>query len=214
MQGLKAAETIFRYQKKFGFFAASDIIKLFDTIIKPILCYGSEILGFRHCEKVEKVQSKFCKQFCCLGTNTADCLALGECGRLPLATTYMLRCLKYWVKLLRVEASRYPKQSYIMLKRLDEIGKSTWATNIKNLLFSLGFGYALVSQDVGNIEYFSFLISETLKDCCLQNWFANANELSMAHHYKQFKTLLDVERYLSLGLSFKYRKALAKFRRS
>ena len=82
-----------------------------------------------------------------------------------------------------MEASGYPKQSYIMLKSLDVIGKRTWATNIKNLLFSLGFGYAWISQDVGNIEYFSFLISERIKDCCLQNWFANVNELSKAHHY-------------------------------
>ena len=135
LQGLKAADTIFRYQKKFGFFAPSDIFKLFDAIIKSMLCYGSEIWGFRYCESIEKVQSKFCKRFCCLGTNTADCLALGECGRLPLAIIYLLRCLEYRVKLLRMEASGYPKQSYIMLRRLDEIGKSTWATNIKNLLF-------------------------------------------------------------------------------
>ena len=35
---------------------------------------------------------------------------------------------------------------------------------------------------------------------------------SKALHYKYFKTLLNVERYLSLDLSYKYRKAISNFR--
>ena len=80
LQGLKASATIFKYQKIFGSFSPRDVFKLSDTVVKPILCYGSEILGFRNVEKIE--------------SNTADYLALGECGRLPLAVTYMSRCLK------------------------------------------------------------------------------------------------------------------------
>ena len=33
-----------------------------------------------------------------------------------------------------------------------------------------------------------------------------------ADHYKQFKSLLDVEKYLTLDLSFKYKRILANFR--
>ena len=153
LQGLKSSAFIFKFQKKFGFFSPQDIFKLFDTIVKPVLCYGSEIWGYRYCEKIEKLQSKFCKRFCCLSANTADYLALGECGRLPIATTYMTRCLSYWIKLLRMENHRYPKQAYLMLKRLDEGGKTTWASQIKSILFRFGFGYVWISQDVGNSKY-------------------------------------------------------------
>ena len=89
LQGLKASATIFKHQKNFGSFSPRDIFKLFDTVVKPILCYGSEIWGFRNVEQIEKIQAQFCKRYCCLGSNTVDFLALGECVRLPLAVTYM-----------------------------------------------------------------------------------------------------------------------------
>ena len=45
LQALKASASIFKYQKKFGFFSPEDAFKLFDSVVKPILCYGSEIWG-------------------------------------------------------------------------------------------------------------------------------------------------------------------------
>ena len=180
--------------------------------MKPILCYGSEIWGYRYYDKIEKVQSKFCKRFCCLSSNTPDSLALGECGRLPIAVTYMVRCLSYWTKLLTMENHRYPKQCYLMLKRLDETGKITWANHVKDMLFKFGFGYVWLAQDVGNSKYLLCLFSQRIKDCFFQDWLAKINESPKAEHYRYFKSLLDIEKYLFLDLSFKYRNALAKFR--
>ena len=42
----------------------------------------------------------------------------------------------------------------MMLKRLDEAARNTWATCIKNLLFMHGFGYVWNSQDIGNDALF------------------------------------------------------------
>ena len=49
---------------------------------------------------------------------------------------------------------RYPKQCYIMLKSLDDVGRICWATKIKNLLYKYDFGFVWLSQDVGNINQF------------------------------------------------------------
>lgn len=212
LQGLKASANIFKFQKKFGFFSPKDIFKLFDSIVKPILCYGSEIWGYKYCGKVERVHTKFCKRYCTLSQNATDCLVLGECGRLPLAITYMCRCIKYWLRLLHMETRRYPKQCYLMLKSLEEAGKMTWAGEIKSLLFTYGFGYAWISQDVGNSNIFINLFSERVKDCYRQNWLASINASPKAEYYQHYKSLLDVETYLTLNLSFKFRNALAKFR--
>ena len=55
-----------------------------------------------------------------------------------------------WAQLLQMENHRYPKQCYLMLKRLDEARKITWASQIKLMLCIFGFGCVWLSQDVGN----------------------------------------------------------------
>ena len=49
---------------------------------------------------------------------------------------------------------RYPKQCYLMLKSLDEIGRVTWASRIKNLLFQYGYGIVWISQNIGDSNLF------------------------------------------------------------
>ena len=68
-----------------------------------------------------------------------------------------------------MESHRYPEQSYIMLKRLDDAGKNTWATNVKDMLFKFGFGYEWLAQEVGNSKYLHVvcLFSQRLNACYL-----------------------------------------------
>ena len=212
MQATKAVARIVKYQKIFGRFSAQDIFKVFDTVVKPILCYGSEIWGYNYCDKIEKVHSKFCKQYCGLSYKVADVFALGECGRVPIAITYMTRCLKYWIRLLHMERHRYPKQCYEMLMSLDSLGRITWATHVKLMLFTYGFGYVWISQTVGSPEILINLFTQREKDCLLQNWHGKLTEMSKGEHYKNYKSLLDVETYLSIDISYKYRRVLANFR--
>ena len=86
-----------------------------------------------------------------------------------------------------MENHRYPKQAYLMLKRLDEGGKTTWASQIKSILFRFGFGYVWISQDEGNSKYLLYMFSERLKDCYFQDWLSKINQSLQAEHYKHFK---------------------------
>ena len=57
-QAIKAYCSIFRYQRNLGRFDSKDLFKLFDTIVKPILGYGSEIWGFKYAEILKKDTTK------------------------------------------------------------------------------------------------------------------------------------------------------------
>ena len=107
-------------------------------MIVPILCYGSEIWGLEIANQIETVHDRFCKSILKVPIHTTSVLARGEPG---LTYMYFIRCLKYWLKLTRMEDFRYPKQSYLMLKNLDDCNRITWATSIRNLLCRYGFGY-------------------------------------------------------------------------
>jgi len=162
-QATKAMGTIFRYQKYFGYFNHKEAFKLFDTVVKPILMYSSELWGHQTCDKIEIVQVQFCKRLACLNQSVPNSFALTECGRLPLSVAYMLKCVKYWITLTQMAPTRYPRQCYVMLRRLDDSGRVTWATFVKRTLFSNGFGHAWISGEVENDSAFLTLFQNRLE---------------------------------------------------
>ena len=58
---LQAVFKIFQYQQQFSQFCPKEIFELFDSIVKPILCYGSEIQGYEYSQKLKKYISSFVK---------------------------------------------------------------------------------------------------------------------------------------------------------
>ena len=123
-------------------------------MVVPILLYGAELWGYGQINLIENVQSQYCKYLLKLSVNTANVAALGECGRYPLYVKYHLKCIRYWIKLLHMTNDRYPKHAYDMLYNLECAGRTTWATNIKQLLFKYGFGFVWISQNIGDINIF------------------------------------------------------------
>ena len=211
-QAKKSILAIKTHQKKFGKFSHAEYFKLFDSMVKPILLYGGEIWGVDYIEAVERVQIQFCKDFLGVRSSTNDCMVLGECGRLPLCIYYHLRPIKYWLKLLHMPDHRLPKNCYQMLKSLDEIERVTWVTSIKQLLYRFGFGIVWLSQGVGDPELFLNIFKQRLKDCMQQNWIESINNSTRCESYIHFKTMLNPEKYLYVGLSFSLWKYLARFR--
>lgn len=183
-------------------------------MISPILCYNAEIWGYEYCESIERVQLKFCKQILRLNSSTATPAVLGELGRLPLCTSYMKRCVKYFTKLLVMDNSRYPKACYNMLLELDIAGRTTWVTHVKSLLFSFGFGYVWVSQEVGHIGKFINMFTQRVQDCYFQVWCSNRNDSRKLSTYSQFKSLLQPEKYLACVVKKHCMYALCRLRTS
>ena len=212
LQASKAVNCIHRYQHHFGYFPHREAFKLFDSIVKAILTYSSEIWGHQDCPVIERIHTQFCKRLCCLNQNVANYFAISECGRYPISVTYMYRCLKYWTKVISMPSNRYPKQCYVMLRRLDESGRTTWATHIKHLLFRFGFGFVWITNEVGDSVSFLKIFSQRLCDCAKQNTQELISSSPKAKSYKLFKSVLDPETYISLPLPYKITRALYNFR--
>lgn len=153
-QAKKAIFCIRNYQRTFGYFKHDEIFRLFDSMVKPILCYASEVWGVEYSSVIESVHFEFCRYFLGVNSSVNNSVALGECGRLPLCVSYYTNSVKYWCKLLQMSNNRYPKNCYKMLKALDEMGRDNWVSKIRVLLYSYGFGYVWVMQDVGDVRIF------------------------------------------------------------
>ena len=117
-------------------------------MVEPVLCYASPVWEYQPYICIERAQVNFCKRLCGLNKNVANFFALLECGRYPLYVNYMSQCIKYWLSLITMDGQRYPK--HITLCRLEMGGRLTWCSTVKNILFQNGFGYAWVTNEVGN----------------------------------------------------------------
>lgn len=213
-QAQKAVGLIKCYNRKCGGLDIKSAFYLFDHMVTPILYYGAEVWGTKPINCIEKVQVNFCKYLLKIGTKTCNAAVLGECGRYPLFVHYHSRMVKYWVKLLHMKETRYPKQSYYMLKDLDSAGriKSNWVTALKKSLFKFGFGYVWINQDVGDSVIFMSLFRQRLKDIAVQEWQNTINSTSKLDVYSTFKSLLNIEFYLTAVPNIKYKQALASLR--
>ena len=167
---------------------------------------------YQRYECLERIHLLACKKFLSVGIATPNNMVYGECGRYPLFINSQIKCLKYWFNITCMPEHRLPKIAYNMLFHLDTIGKITWASRIRTILSSHGFGYIWLYQSVGNITIFLNDFRKVAIDMFYQGWQSNLENSSRYDLYKTFKTLLEPERYLSVLTNRQLRNAYVKYR--
>ena len=70
-------------------------IKLFDTKVKPILLYASEVWGMKDIIEVERVHLLALKRFLNVSKYCSNAVVYGETKRYPLSISCKLRVLKF-----------------------------------------------------------------------------------------------------------------------
>ena len=70
---------------------------------------------------------------------TPNDVVYGKTNSYPLFVKSAIRCIHYWLKLTRMEASKLPSKAYRMLQVSDERDKRIWASNVRCKLYQYGF---------------------------------------------------------------------------
>lgn len=114
------------------------LLKLFDIKRNPIVYYGAEIWGCKASQTPEISYTHFCKFV--LGVLLQHILVsstamLAECEWDGLHVDYHVKCVNFWRRLIRMIDERYPRQCYLLIKKLDECGR-TWATLVHPLFLA------------------------------------------------------------------------------
>ena len=66
-----------------------------------------------------------------------------------------------------MDSERLPNQAYCMLMNLDSNGKCNWASSIRSVLQSLGFGYVWLAQGVTRENCFLHMFKQSNLQMCL-----------------------------------------------
>ena len=75
-------------------------LKLFDSLITPILVYYCEVWGFKNKQGIEQMHLQYCKRILNLRSSTPNFMVYGEIGRFPVEIIIKLRMATFWNKML------------------------------------------------------------------------------------------------------------------
>ena len=191
-----------------------ETIKLFDTIIKPILTYSSdfwECLKLPKRNPIENLHIMFCKNLLGVQRNTTNIGVLLELGRTPLTIIAQKQAIKNWDRIRNSKANQLIKSSY----KAAEAVSLNWFTSIKMCLAENGFLH--LSNETAPIytRNIDVKVYNRLIDIFHQNSFESINnEDSKLRTYSIIKKRVGIEPYLKEICNPQLRFELSKFRLS
>jgi hypothetical protein len=136
-------------------------LHLWDAIVKPSMLYGAEVWGPGSADKElagEMIHRAFLRRLLGVPSGTSTMAVLAEVGRYPLRVSAAVVMLKYWNRLVEMDAGRLVKQAFLAsaalaqeLARTNSITKP-WAGQVVALLASLNLPHDLNAPQTVNIK--------------------------------------------------------------
>ena len=174
--------------------------------------YASEIWGTVRLDGIEKVHMMACKRFLGVPLRTPNKMVYGELGRYPLFVNSTLRCLKYWLRVLKMDDIRIPKEAYKMMILMDVSEKKCWVTQVKNVLSKNGFYCVWLQQGVGDEKTCLCELKQRLTDNFIQEQNAAIRDKDRYFPYRNVKSVFEPEQYLSALEIYCFKVGLCQLR--
>ena len=186
------------------------ILQLFDTLLKPILTYGSEVWGTANYDVIEKFYLTFIKQSVGVKSSTNTCMVFAETGRYPLSVAIKKSIIKYWLKVIQSEDKKFINITYIKMKQSN----CSWVSYVKEILYNTGFAEIWENQEVINGARFVQLFEQRSMDMYMQSCHEDIQLSSRCRLYKELKDNHEMEPYLQRNINRALRITLTKLRLS
>ena len=187
------------------------LIYLFDSLVRPILTYGSAIWGTRQQgrEVMDKIHLWFLRTILGIKQTSSNSITLGECGSYPPSVTIKANAIIYLKRIETLPSESLLKKSFIEMKKLHELGFQTWYGRVCEL----------ARENNINIEtnYSKSDIKLAVKKQFQIDWskkFSDIDTNPGLRTYVDLKTNFTIAPYLCLVDDFKFRNAISKLRSS
>ena len=129
-------------------------------------------------------------------------MVYGDTGGYELRINYVLRCVKYWLRLLNMDKDRYACKVYKMM--LHASNGCNWASKIKELLLHFNFNNVWEAQSANDPTLFIRTLKQRMTEESDNNWLINlnvSNRYSVCKPYKQFRYKENYLNVISSGIS-------------
>ena len=174
-------------------------LKLFDSLIEPILLYSCEVWGFENTDILERIHLQFLKYTLSVRTSTPNFMVYGETGKFPIDVSLKLRILNFWTKLL-VNNNKLSGKLYQLLLNMHNLGEcnSKWILFVKSILDNAGLSYVWNNHIVLSKMDIKMYVKQILQDQFIQKWYSDIENSSRGQFYMMFKRDFGLEKYLTV----------------
>jgi hypothetical protein len=163
-------------------------LKLFDSLVIPILLYASEVWGFENKESIEKVHLQLCKNILKVRSTTPNYMVYGELGRYPMEVMVKRKIVLFWNNLL-CEGNKLSSILYKLMFKLHDQNPShfKWISYVKSIFDDTGLSFIWNDQIPMERNVLKNLISSKLNDQFIQKWFSQTINSSRGLFYSEYK---------------------------
>ncbi len=143
-------------------------LKLFDTLISPILSYGCEIWGFAEDREMETTELRFLKYILHLPPSASNMAVRGELGQLPIHLLWREKILKYWNRLCSEHIPKLLKEAALLAISRHQSGQNNWVARVQGLFNGAGCSSAYTAAGGGQGAVKRVMLR--YRDHYLQHW--------------------------------------------
>ena len=195
----KSRRAVFSMKRKLKFIQSlppSILFDMFDTMIRPILTYGSDVWGLSKTgiDVVDKVFLNFARCTLSVKATTCNTIVFGECGRYLLSVFCHINVLCYLHRLLTMPGEKIVKSVFHTLNALPGQGFSIWVTKAYDL--AQVYDIAMNASVALTAKQFKSLSSERTKYVFVENWHTDLHDKPLLRSYKLYKNEFSSECYL------------------
>lgn len=132
-KAMQATHKIQNYCRPLGQVPPSVAVKLFNSLVLPVIEYGSEIWSSNvNTPGLDTFHLKFLKRILKVRQQTPSKAVLSEVGQYSISMRMNLRVFKYWIRVINMPENSLIKKNTLFT--LDSFGFHTWAIDVKKLL--------------------------------------------------------------------------------
>ena len=187
-------------------------LKLFDTLIRPILTYGSEIwvTDYKIKENTldnlpfEKIQNRFCKYLLGVHKKASNFAARLEFGRDRILNFINSQALKYVKRISELPSTRILKETFEVDKALNRDGYRSCYSSYQKIMSDFNF------KDLDDIDFPQIIHNKSVEEVSSQ--LRSINDANKLYTYSKIYNNFTCQTYLSFGISKALTKELSKLR--
>ena len=186
-------------------------LKLFETCIRPILLYCSELICLdiviredtdieNRCSSYlpEKIQIKFAKMVLDVNRSAVNSAVLAELGLLPLSIQALKHAVGYWHHIFQINEQSIVKNAYIDSK----CTKKAFAKILSYSFKKINFTHVFENESTFNIKALMRAVFRVLNERFINFWYTNMHNDdnnpngNKLRTYRKIKDSYELESYL------------------